>query len=67
MRWVEEVAAAARELPWEQQSDRMRAALGGLVQFMPPPAALHGRDELLLVGRGSGLELLSGESSASRR
>jgi hypothetical protein len=45
LRCLEEVAEAARELPWQLQSNRLRTALSGLVQFMPPSAALRGPDD----------------------
>jgi hypothetical protein len=45
LRYLEEVAEAARALPWQHQSDRLRVALGGLVQFMPRSAALRGPDD----------------------
>jgi hypothetical protein len=45
LRCLEEVAEAARELPAERRTARLRSALGALVQFMPPPAALRGPEE----------------------
>jgi hypothetical protein len=51
LRWLEEVAAAARELPAENQSQRLRTALTALVEFQPPPEALVGPPDPYAIGR----------------
>ena len=53
LRYLEEVAEAARELPAESQSLRLRAALGALLQFMPTSAALRGPEEPYASGTSS--------------
>jgi len=53
LRYLEEVAEAARELPPDRQTARLRAALGALVQFMPVPAALRGPDDPYASGTSS--------------
>lgn len=45
LRYLEEVAEAARELPADSQTARLRTALGALVQFMPASPALRGPDD----------------------
>jgi hypothetical protein len=53
LRYLEEVAEAARELPPDRQTARLRAALGALVQFMPVPPALQGPDDPYASGTSS--------------
>lgn len=53
-RWIsclEEIAEAAQELPAENQSERLRAALGSFVRFLPPPEALVGPPDPYEIGR----------------
>ena len=54
LRYLEEVAEAARQLPPDSQTLRLRVALGALVQFMSEPAALRGPDEPYAPGTSTG-------------
>lgn len=54
LHWLEEVAEAARELPAEVQSDRLRLALGALLCFAPPPEALVGPVDPYDIGSSVG-------------
>jgi hypothetical protein len=51
LRCLEEVAAAARALPAENQSPQLQVALTTLLEFLPPPPALVGPPDPYAIGR----------------